>query len=693
MGYTYTIVELESIDETGANIRPVKSYVPVVPARTSISIGEKLRLTLQIGSSPQKFQQGQIFCLNLKLFSSPTDIRSLIPQGFGWKIQIEAGSGGLVAQASMPFDAANRNFTINSVGLSSADRFLDIEMDFFVTADLHDWAVKEFINNNKRLLRNSFTSDFDLYNTKSSAFNREDSYIEIAIFECDDNLQPFSILTPSPQDPIVRDAAATQFETFAINCSCKWYDENEGAQNQWVSTTDKADNFLQSININADQLLDVTDIEHRGYPHYYRDTMRNFIFDAETTQLVVNVQGTTLAKKNAVNIVIDTPNIGTFSQLIMYLIRIDRENDAVNFVDSYMLDAATIPKAQPAVATINGGVFETPSAWGTAGGLTTIDFIMNGEFLQAGGEYHLVALLYDDASDFSSAHVSPPLSASLAQIPTIPTITGIISTYKQDHVNVNDLSVTNFERVKLRIEVDGNPYGLTAFQQELRQVRLKSTLLGQNTTQTSTNFQFFLTNGTTSGVGNPEINVIDLGGGVWAFEVTLRSYYTALGILQSFHEWELVFELSGFNQPEEVVLKFEQRLRHRPVDNVRLPAMRILDYADFQIGTLTEKFFICTDDERIVIETTKNGVPDANQIAILLTQNPANSLTSSVNNQDVVEEDPYVGNLPLLTSVIIEDVDPLFSSQLDPDKAYWVLVVDGFSQAGSWFVETLIYDV
>jgi hypothetical protein len=691
MGYTYTIIDLESIDETGANIRPVKSYIPVTPPRTSISIGEKLRLTLQVTTAPKKFKSDQLFCLNLRLFSSPNDLPSFVPAGFGWLIKLTADASGLVASWNIVGNEANRNFTINSVTITGIERFLNIEMDFFVTADLHDWAVKEFINNNKRLLRNSFRSPFDLFNTQASCFNRVDSYIEIAVFECNSSLQPFSVITPFPNDPIVRNSAATQFETFAINVSTKWYDENEGASNDWISTTDKKENFLQSININAGLLLDTTDIAHRGYPFYYRDTMRNLLFNSGNTQMVVNVAGASVANKNNVNIVIDTPNLPDFSTLIMYLIRIDKENDAVDFTDSYLLDAATIPKLFPGAGTINGGAFETPSAFSVAGGLTTIDFILNGRFLDAGGEYHLIALLYDSATDFSSAHISPPLSASLAQINPLPTITGVISTYKQDHTNVNDLSVTNFERVKLRIEVDGNTYGLTAFQNELRQVRLKSTLLGQNTTQSTTNFQAFLATGNTSGVGNPEIDIIDLGGGIWAFEVTLRSYYAATVILQSFHTWELVFELTGFNQPEEVVLKFEQRLKHRPVDTTRLPAMRILDHPSFP--TLVEKKFICTSDERVIIETTKNGAPDANQIAILLTQNPANSLNSSVNNQDVIEEEAYVGNLPLLTSVIIEAVDPLFSSQLDPDKAYWTLVVDGFSQAGDWYVETLIYDV
>jgi hypothetical protein len=683
MGYIYTIVNLESIDETGGNIRPVKSYIPVVPARSSVSIGEKLRLTLQIQTNPQKFKEKQRFCLNLRLFSSPNDLRSLIPNGFGWIIKLQATAGGLTPIWNIVSGEANRNFSINSVGISGSDRFMDIEMDFFVTADLHDWAVKEFINNNSRLLRNSSQSAFDLFNTQSSAFNRVDSYIEIALFECDDNLQPFSLIAPSPNDPIARDSAATQYETFAINVSTKWYEENEGATNDWISTTDKKENFLKSMNINAGLLLDITTTTNRGYPFYYRDTMRNLIFNSSGTQMVVNVVGASVADKNNVNIVIDTPNLADFSTLIMYLIRTDKENDAVDFADSYLLDAATIPKLFVPPGTINGGAFETPSQ--------TIDFILNGQFLDAGGEYHLIAILYDNVTDFSSSHISPPLSASLAQINPLPTITGIISTYKQDHANVNDLSVTNFERVKLRIEVDGNTYGLIDFQNELRQVRLNSQLLGQNVTQSTTNFQTFLSTGATSGVGNPEIDIIDLGGGIWAFEVTIRSYYAATVILQSVHTWDLVFELSGFNQPEEVVVKFEQILRHRPVDLVRLPAMRILDEPSFP--TLVEKKFICTSDSRVIIETTKNGAPDANVIAILLTQNPANSLNSSVNNQDVIEEEAYLGNLPLLTSVLIEAVDPLFSSQLDPNKAYWTLVVDGFSQAGDWYVETLIYDV
>ena len=68
MPYFYTNIDLETIDSTGANLRPVKNYIPgPVPPRVDISMGELLRLTIEVQKSTPgapRFGAGQFFGFN-----------------------------------------------------------------------------------------------------------------------------------------------------------------------------------------------------------------------------------------------------------------------------------------------------------------------------------------------------------------------------------------------------------------------------------------------------------------------------------------------------------------------------------------------------------------------------------------------------------------------------------------------------
>lgn len=699
MPYKYTAITLESIDPTGVNIRPVKAFLPAAPVTTpEFSMGELVRLKMDIDATTgaSKFRAEEQFCFSLRLFSSPDEIHHFIPQSKGWRIKIKQGAAGLVADWGLSTggrEPIDQNFSINSITISSpSERTLSIEFDFYITQDLQEWIGFGFIDNNQRWLQNQPLATNELSNFTESAFKRLESYMEIAFFQCDDNLLPFTLTGAAAHDPIARDVTAgqSQYETFAIKLGLKWYDQIVGAQNDWINDTTKVDNWLKSIEINAGNwTTPITEVTRKGDQAEYEDTLRNFNFDQRgenTTQLVINELGDTTAQKNNVTIKIGSPNLADYTNVVLQLIRVEQQNDGVNFAQSYQLFAADIPKAQPAVTVLNGPI-ETPSAFAVAAGELTIDFILNGEKLEAGANYQMIVLLYknDGGDDFSSVHTSPTISTTAANV-NVPTIEGFIDTYNNTFgPAVNDVSIASFERIKLRLRVDSNPYGAAAFLTDLQGIRLTSTILGETVADvSSTSFPQGIP------TANPRvITITDLGGGLFSFECEFRGYYAATVTRRSFHKWELIFNPSGPNQ-HPFTGRFEQRLTHRPEDTVRLPSMRILEFGVFP-GILTEKIYICENlDTKVVVEVTKSGAPNANLLAMILNDTPTQEAPGVIPSVD--EEESYGSAfLPTLTSPHIESVDTTFLTQLDPDKAYFVVDVDFLTTFK--FFNALIYDI
>ena len=699
MPYNYTVVTLESIDPVGTNIRPVKSFFPAPPATTpEFSIGELVRMELEVNATTggSKFRAGEQFCFNLRMFSAPGDIHHFIPNSRGWLIKIRQGAGGLVADWNLSTggqrEPVDKNFSINSISFPAPnDRTIAIQFDFYITQDVQDWIGFGTITNTQRWRQNQPLAPDVLDNSTDSAFKRLESYMELAFFQCDSNLLPFTLTGPATNDPIARDPNNPQYETFAIKLGLKWYDQIVGAQNDWVSPTAKADNWLKSIEINAgNYTTPITQVTHKGYPADYENTPRNFIFDRDgisTTQLVINNAGDTTAQKNNVTIVIGSPNLLDYSTVVVQLIRVGQENDGVDFTESYQLSAASIPKLEPAVTVLDGPI-ETPSAWAVAAGELTLDFIINGEKLEAGADYQIIVLLYknDGGDDFSSSTGGFGTMSTTAANVGLPTVQGFIDTYNNSFgPAVNDVSIASFERIKLRLVVDSNPYGVAEFLTDLQGIRLSSTLLGQTVADISSST--FPAGVPTS---NPRvITVTDLGGGIWEFAAEFRGYYAATVPGRSFHKWELIFNPVGPNQ-QSWVGRFEQRLTHRPEDTVRLPAMRVLEFGVFP-GILTEKIYICENlDEKVVIEVEKNGAPDANLIAMILNDTPTLQPPGVIPSVD--EEESYASPyLPTLTSPHISQVDTAFSTQLDPNKAYFVVDVDFLTTQK--FFNALIYNI
>jgi hypothetical protein len=73
MSYTYLGATLYTIDDGGVQIRPTKTYLPTPASpQSTVSVGEKLRLTMQVRKSPGTFADGEIFVFNARLFGDPS---------------------------------------------------------------------------------------------------------------------------------------------------------------------------------------------------------------------------------------------------------------------------------------------------------------------------------------------------------------------------------------------------------------------------------------------------------------------------------------------------------------------------------------------------------------------------------------------------------------------------------------------
>lgn len=676
MAYGYTSIELYTIDDSGAQVRPTQTYLPL-PADppTTLTIGEKVRLAIQVRNDSGTFQDGDVFVFNARLFARifPS---TKPPFGFGWRIDIRDIGGGvldgfptLVSNiATVTNVDSQKNYSLQNFVFSVGNTFMDFEFDFYVTTDLAAWIGEIVVSNESRFLNSTPQNPNVLNNNSACSYVYSGAFVELFMYEADNNLDPVPF-----GDPTVRDTVNNPgLDSFAIPVSTKWYDEKVGGLSNWVTSTTKEDNFLSVFRVSGGGLTNITDISHKDNPFQSTATISNF--DVLDNRLIVD-------GSMDVHIEISSPSANLYSHVLAILIKVDDVVDSTDFLAAYQSNIALIPKLDAATAWINGEVFGTPSAWNAAANVLTIDYKLDGTKLDPNATYQIITIAIDDATNYSSSHITPQLNPSLYSISLPTSITGKIQTYNNEFVNVNDLSIANFERVRVVIEVDATGY--PNFATELDQIRLKSTLLGQNTETSSYRFA----TGQTSGVY--EIEVVDAAP-IYTISAVIRGYYnTAATPLQSFHEWELVFESAGIGGVEEVVIKFEQRLKHRRDDTTRLNGFRVLDYDDFQIAVLTEKSFICTDDDRVVIEVEKNGLPNMNLIAMFIPANPTSQPRDSVE-----EEESYASAyLDQLSSGFLDSVDVDFAAQLDPNKAYYVLNTSTLQQGTTYYVEALCYDI
>jgi hypothetical protein len=676
MSYTYLGATLYTIDDGGVQIRPTKTYLPTPASpQSTVSVGEKLRLTMQVRKSPGTFADGEIFVFNARLFGDPSQNPTPPIIGSGWRIDI-TDNGGLVGVATLVTNLSTtannnpqQNLSLQNISFISADTIMVFDFEFVVTIDIAEWIGAVVVNNGSRLLKTTIENPNELNNNSASSFSRVDSIIELFFYEANNQLDPVTFI-----DPIARTLAAPQLNTFSIPISTKYYDDKVGGGSNWVTATTKEDNFLEVVEVTGGNITNSVEVNHKANPFKSPAVLANF--DIVDNRLVRD-------SSMDVHLEINSPEVlNAYTHILATLIRVDNVVDSTDFLTAYQSNIALIPKLDVTTNWINGEAFGTPSAWGVAAGILSIDFKLDGTKLDPTGTYQIIILTIENNEDYSSSHITPPLTPLLAPINLPTSITGVIETYNNQFTNINDVSIANFERVKLRIEVDATGY--PNFASELSTIRLKSTLLGQDTEVSTFRYP--------SGPGSGPLQIaVTSAFPLFTFEVELRGPHNTSPStpLQSFQEWELVMEANGIFGVEEVVIKFEQLLKHRGDDTTRLNGFRVLDYGDFQIGTLTEKKYICTDDDKVVLEYCKNGGANMNLLAMFMSTNPISQPLESIE-----EEESYASAfLPQLSSGFLEDVDVSFTTQLDPDKAYFVLDTSTLQQGGDYYVEALTYNI
>ena len=579
MSYTYLGATLYTIDDSGIQIRPTKTYLPTPASpQSTVSVGEKLRLTLQIRKSPGAFIGGEIFVFNARLFGDPSQNPTPPLLGNGWRIDI-TDNGGLVGVStlvtSLSTTANNnpqQNLSLQNISFISTNTIMVFDFEFLVTIDIAEWIGAVVVNNGSRLTRTTIQNPNELNNNSASSFSRVDSIVELFFYEADNQLNPITFA-----DPIARTLADPQLDTFSIPISTKYYDDKVGGGSNWVTSTTKDDNFLEVVEVSGGNITNSVGVSHKSNPFKSSAVLANF--DIADNKLVRDVS-------MDVHIEINSPEpLNSYTHIIATLIRVDNVVDSVDFLTAYQSNIALIPKLDATTTWINGEAFGTPSSWGVAAGVLSIDFKLDGTKLDPTGTYQIVILTVENNEDYSSSHITPPLDPKLAPIQLPTSIVGVIETYNNQFTNINDVSIANFERVKLRLEVDATAY--PNFATELSSIKVFSILPGQLGEISSFRYPI--------GPGSGPLQIV-VGGAYpnFTFEVDIRGCYNPSSItpLESLHQWELVFEVNGIFGVEEVSIKFLQLLKHRGDDIVRIDGFRILDYADFQIGTLTEKKYI-----------------------------------------------------------------------------------------------------
>ena len=265
MALTYTSVELYTIDDSGLQIRPTKTYLPT-PAdpQTTMSIGEKIRLSITINKSAPGVRVGDIFVFNARLFGTTSNNPTPILTGAGWKIEIGGGLVPSVTLVTQLATAANndpqQNYTIQNVIVAGQD--LSFDFEFYVTTDIAEWIGAVSSANESRWLKDTPLNGNNLILNASNSYSSLASFLEISFYESDSNLQPLTF-----QDPIARDTNAPQLDTFSIPVATKWYDERVGGNSNWVgATAAKDDNYLQLLTISGGNVTNATSQTHKANP-------------------------------------------------------------------------------------------------------------------------------------------------------------------------------------------------------------------------------------------------------------------------------------------------------------------------------------------------------------------------------------------------------------------------------------------
>lgn len=664
---TYENIELERWDYPNGTMFQSIAYGT---GDWLVNIGECVAISFGIVQDVH-LDIGDNYIYNPHLFATNGYTTPINPNLLGGWL-IECNDTTINAQLPVTFLGGN---DITQQNQSVTARVLDahtitVKHTFYVTASHTGFMGSSFFPNAKRWLVTNAVSTTDLDNTLlNTTYRNQWCGIELCTYQVDTNLLP--VTTGSIY---VRDSSNPFYNVQLLDIQTRFYDSTLYETN-YLSRVALLDVFDNSIFIAVAPIAGVTD----NLPH---DTNYQTIGSPN-----LNFQG-----KNTVRITINANDFnaggadGTKSDyIVLRLIDCTKTNfqNVQNWYDEYLTDAITVPYGNdntvfPNALTNHRG---QPSAFSTP-----YDFLNNGDLricidgskLQYGHEYRIIVALYKlTVPRVVSTHITPALLINDLYVPSLPLLDGQIKTYNATH-NTNYLQIAPCERVRVAVNIDTQGDLSTVSDMVLAECKSTTTnQLGSIVHQSTATYD--LQQGLSNGVDF--INSYP----VWSFSRDLRAYFdilTSTGNASTIHQWRFVFahqNANGSTQTYEI--QYTQVTDIRPLDTTRIAGIKFLQYDDFQAGTLTYLQAICSTDTRVVVEIEKNGLPNANLIALF---------TDLLNGTGIQEEENYTGLLPIATSAILDNVDATFTS----NKAYYVLNINQLQTNALLFgTGALIYDI
>ena len=683
MGYEYNAVSLNHRVDNSTT-----SYSNNVLAGLGvIAFGELCQLvyTLKHTSAGAKFTTGRSFVYNPCFFTA-TQYANAFTFAEGYLLEIGGAAGALtVTVRTIGFTASspsNQNLTVTAT-INGTDKIMTITHTFYAGADMKSYLGQNYVGNEFRL-QNSDVGTPIFSVSGSNIYSLNTNYLECLMYEADTvTFQP-RMTGGLYADPYVRDTSNPSKKQLSRLFKGKFFDNEVGNTQAFTGAPLSFDyNQLENFEIRDTVTGNVLFLLTRFSDPLLDSSIDNNFFLASGNSASIQLNAW-----NDIKIKIQQGTIDTMTPTEVALTLLDctttNFRNAQTFPLEYKLDRAKIPLAD-ATATpnwLNTGTsfFGTPCAVTLGGTQIEIDCVSDGSKLVAQHQYRILAQVYDSALKLISTHVSPAFIVADLEETLRPTIVGTIETLN-DSWNGNQVTLAPYERVKLSINCDDTAY--PNFTTDLQKVKLTS-VYADGTSVVST-YDF----GTGIATGLPLISYTNSSPN-HIFDCEFRPYcYGLIAAHNSTHTWELksLRTMSNGSQFTDLT-SFEQRLTVSALDVARIVALRLLDYSDFQIAVFTYINQLCQDDDKVVIEVEKSGVPDAKLVALFLTSNP------NIQPQIGVEEEETFASattLPITTSVLLEDVEATFID----NKAYYVIDLTQLQQLqGSiYYFGALIYNI
>lgn len=684
MPYKYTSVSFTNINKDGTSLSPVLTFTPATTP-TSVerfAIGNRVRMSLVIQKFGGDNWTNKLVRVNLGMFlgsdyagndfgfTSNTFVSATAQTGV-----IDAGSDGL--------QLTRENIDAVSFQLTSPTD-LTVTIDFYITTDVGDYIdTSYFVNNQIRFLivRRDFFNlilrNFIRYGTVFDDIKKLG--ITARVYNWVGFLE--TVLHPTTSAPF-----------WTIPMTNRWYNSEYFADT--VGQRFISDLQITSPTQIAAGIGNITNISATA--SQVGSASADSIFTVVTNQLSYN-------EKNSVSVVLNgfsdsSLSITTIDNIRVLLIRTDNFSNTQRFVDTYDLSEAIIPSLAAGVAQLDGAIW-SPTAWVQNGGTgeITLDFVIDGAFLDINREYRIIINIYETANpERPTSHISPPLYAQFVP-PAIPTIDGYLATYQKEFAT-NELSdVSPHNRVRARLEIDKTSYsaaltalGLTGTFDDAF-FKISAELIGIPTVVAST-IETYKPNNLIAPLNNSiQTNGMEL---VTDDATTFSTAATFRIEEERANTTATVRWTVTMNQPNFVSgsfttyeIQYDQIIGIRFFENDNgapyLTAVRFLD-PDTYPTTKTDIIDICNRD-KIIVEVEKDNALLSGAVNFIATVYPATE-TGDTTNPEIEEEQDWTPASPPLPIKISGKLDNVETSFGGDDFATFEINCQQLTQGQRYFI-------